>query len=192
MAASVVYDGPIMVKVHYKSVLYVLNAQNSLGAITEKDFRFKTFVLPCNFNGCGWGPRNFAILSSSYDIIAYLDDDNWWEPIHLETTYECLMKNGVDFVSSGTKTYDLNGNFLYERIEVPAPRHGSIDTSEIMHRRHVVTKYGYWRYRPECCDWDLIERWLKSGATWRHTGVHTVNYTLRPGPVGNPRKIKYE
>ena len=43
--------------------------------ISSKDKRFKFFNLPVNCGAAGWGPRNFAIMNTNNNLIAYLDDN---------------------------------------------------------------------------------------------------------------------
>lgn len=158
--------------------------------IAQQDTRFKVFTLPINFNAAGWGPRNFALLNTTHDFIAYLDDDNWWEPCHLEVVYNHILKTNVDFVFSGSKTFSVTGEELTQKSRNNmTPGYCCIDTSEILHKRRLFDEIGGWRWQPECCDWDLVERWLQKGATWSHTSIYTVNYCYRGVCGGTPREI---
>lgn len=143
-----------------------------------KDKRFNFFVLPTNCSAAGWGPRNFAILNTDHEFISYLDDDNWFEPNHLESLYS-LMKENIDMAYTGTRLYDSNMNIIGERIHPFVPRAGYIDTSEIMHRRNLIYKYGGWRHVPKCNDWDIVSRW--KDIKWAHTNKITLNFYVREG-----------
>src|SRR5262252_3815744 len=147
--------------------------------IIAKDCRFRYFALPINMQGGGWGGRNFCILNSEIDLIAYLDDDNWWEPNHLELLYKTLTEKNVQFAYTGTNVF-RGGAKAWVRLDLGPPRFAAIDTSEIMHRRGLIGKYGGWRADPTTTenhtfpnDWDLVERWMKNDEPWAHTGEVT-------------------
>lgn len=147
-----------------------------------KDFddpRFKFFNLPVNCGAAGWGPRNFAIMNSNHNLIAYLDDDNWYEPDHLESLYKALRDNNSDMAYTGTRLYDSEMNVVGERMHPKNPRPGYIDTSEIMHKRHMIQKHGGWRKVSKCNDWDLVSRW--DYVDWAHTKKITLNFYMREG-----------
>lgn len=143
------------------------------------DSRFKFFNLPVHCGAAGWGPRNFAILNSNHPFICYLDDDNWYESNHLESLYN-LMSENVDLVYTGTRLYDHNYNMIGERIHPHMPKAGYIDTSEIMHKRYLINKYGGWRFVSKCNDWDIVSRWVPN-ITWKHTNQITLNFYVREG-----------
>lgn len=144
-----------------------------------KDDRFRFFNLPVNCGAAGWGPRNFAILNTDHDIISYLDDDNWYEPDHLESLYRLIREEGVELAYTGTRLFDKDMNPIGERIHPAKPEAGYIDTSEIMHKRSLIHRYGGWRFVKKCNDWDIISRW--ENVSWRHTGKVTLNFYVREG-----------
>lgn len=148
--------------------------------IAKQDNRFNFFTLPNHCSGAGWGPRNFAIMNTSHNLIAYLDDDNWYEPDHLESLYNLILNNNVDLAYTGTRLFDSNYNKIGERIHPEMPKAGYIDTSEIMHKRYLINKYGGWRYVPKCNDWDIVSRWVPN-ITWAHTNKITLNFYVREG-----------
>jgi glycosyltransferase involved in cell wall biosynthesis len=143
------------------------------------DKRFNFFVLPTKCGAAGWGPRNFAILNTNHEFISYLDDDNWVESDHLELLYNLLQNEDIDMAYTGTRLYDSNMNFIGERIHPFAPKAGYIDTSEMMHRRELINKYGGWRYVSKCNDWDIVSRW--KDVRWAHTNKATLNFYVREG-----------
>lgn len=143
------------------------------------DNRFKFFSLPTNCSAAGWGPRNFAILNTKHELISYLDDDNWFEPDHLELLYKCITENNADMAYTGTRLYDSSMNIIGERIHPNEPKAGYIDTSEIIHKRHLIDTYGGWRYVPKCNDWDIVSRW--KNIKWAHTNKITLNFYVREG-----------
>lgn len=148
--------------------------------LAKDDKRFKYYNLAVNHSGAGWGPRNFAIMNTSHRLIAYLDDDNWYEPEHLESLYATMEKTNADMCYTGTMVWDKNGNLVATRLHNREPSAGNIDTSEIMHTRRLINKHGGWRYVKKCNDWDMVSRWFP-GVKWSHTNKVTLNFYLREG-----------
>jgi glycosyltransferase involved in cell wall biosynthesis len=146
--------------------------------LAKEDHRFSFHRLPIHLSGSGWGPRNFAILNSDEDLIAYLDDDNWYDEDHLESLYRVITATKSDLAYTGTRLFDTNLKLVHERLHNALPEAGYIDTSEMMHRRHLIFKFGGWRYVPKCSDWDLVKRWVPD-IKWCHTGKITLNFYLR-------------
>jgi len=141
------------------------------------DPRFKFYKMPVNFGSAGWGPRNFALLNTKHDLIAYLDDDNWYEPNHLESLYESIKDKDMSY--TGTRIYNDKYIPVFERIHPFKPKKGYIDTSEILHRRKLIDIYGYWRKVKKGNDWDLVSRWKEF--TYTHTNKITLNFYMREG-----------
>lgn len=148
-------------------------------SLSRKDNRFKYFNLPIHCGGAGWGPRNFAIQNSEIDLIAYLDDDNWYDDDHIESLYRSIKETNSDICYTGTRLIKPNGEIDGERIHVLPPKEGYIDSSEMMHKRWLIKKYGGWRYVKKGNDWDLVSRWKKF--KWSHTQKITLNFFLREG-----------
>lgn len=48
------------------------------------------------------------------DYIFFLDDDNWYDPVHVESLVETIEQNGLDFAFSLRKICDVNGNYLVD------------------------------------------------------------------------------
>jgi glycosyltransferase involved in cell wall biosynthesis len=148
-----------------------------LKSISDKRFSF--YRLPSNMGAAGWGPRNFAILNSSHELICYLDDDNWYESVHLEKLYAAISDRDSDMAYTGTRIWSRDMQVVSERVHPYAPKQGHIDTSEIMHRRKLIDIFGGWRKVPKCNDWDIVSRWRN--VRWSHTNSITLNFYLREG-----------
>jgi len=148
--------------------------------IAKNDKRFKFHILPIHLSGAGWGPRNFAIMNTHHNYIAYLDDDNWYEKDHIESLYKTITSGDYNLAYTGTRLHDSNKNIIGERIHNSIPKAGYIDTSEIMHTRYLIDKHGGWRYVKKCNDWDLISRWIPD-VKWSHTNKVTLNFFIRDG-----------
>jgi glycosyltransferase involved in cell wall biosynthesis len=66
--------------------------------------------------GKGWyGHRVYAACSFlvNADVICYLDEDNWFEPNHVEKLVE-VLNEGNDWSFSLRKIYDKNGDYICE------------------------------------------------------------------------------
>ena len=77
--------------------------------------KVKTIRLQENI-GKGWyGHRVYAACGYlvNADLICYLDEDNWFEPNHVEKLVE-RIKKGVDWAYSLRKIVDKDGNFICE------------------------------------------------------------------------------
>lgn len=143
------------------------------------DTRFNFYNLPVNCGAAGWGPRNFAILNTRHDLICYLDDDNWYEPDHMERLYEALSEKDSDMAYTGTRLWSSDMRVVAERVHPDRPKQGYVDTSEIMHRRRLIAEHGGWRRVPKGNDWDIVSRW--ESVRWSHTGAVTLNFYMREG-----------
>jgi len=153
--------------------------ESSLFFHSIADKRFSFYSLPTNLGAAGWGPRNFAIMNTRHDLICYLDDDNWYEPDHLERLYETIMDKDSDMAYTGTRLWSFDMKVIAERMHPHAPRQGYVDTSEIMHRRRLIDTHGGWRKVQKCNDWDIVSRW--KDARWSHTNAITLNFYVREG-----------
>lgn len=143
------------------------------------DKRFSFYTLPTNLGAAGWGARNFAIMNTHHDLMCYLDDDNWYEPDHIERLYEAISDRDSDMAYTGTRLWSSDMKVITERIHPHAPKQGYVDTSEIMHRRRLIHTHGGWRKVPKCNDWDIVSRW--TDVRWSHTNALTLNFYVREG-----------
>ena len=74
-----------------------------------------TMVLPFNAGANGWlGHRIYASMANllDYDYIAYLDEDNFYDPDHLELMHKMVVRHNLDWTFSLRKIIDGNGNVL--------------------------------------------------------------------------------
>lgn len=131
--------------------------------------------------------RNRGILARAHGAglasgpyIAYLDDDNTWRPDHLELLVGALERTGADFAYSRALCTEAHGYRWV--IGQDPPVYAQIDTSLIVHRRELLDSEG-WEQSDMPADWDLVNRWMKAGATWVHVPVVTLDYSARCMPV---------
>lgn len=148
--------------------------------------------------GKGWyGHRVFAASSFlvNADIIMYLDEDNWYEPCHVEKLVK-KIEEGNEWAYSLRKIYDKDGNFLCEDNceslgKWPVYFNDSvyhIDTSCFAVRRDVAVRIGHAWYGQWGADRQFFGA-LKSNFTiFGCTNAHTSCYRLD----GNPNSVTKE
>ncbi len=129
-------------------------------------------------SGEGSRPRNYALKQLvTTDIVCYLDDDNKFEPNHVETLYKALKYavNGAMFAFSSFFVPEDDMFILCSK-----PVKYRIDTSCVMHYMSLFKKHGYWRTIKEygyAIDWDLVGRWVKGNEPWVATKMFTLHYS---------------
>ncbi|MGX3065530.1 glycosyltransferase [Ursidibacter arcticus] len=73
--------------------------------------------LPMNTGADGWTNSSINAIAPflvKEDIICYLDDDNWYEPNHIESGVKLLQDDSYDYAFSLRNLYNLKGDFLVE------------------------------------------------------------------------------
>lgn len=96
-----------------KHYIFVDGAQfeEQVRAIVGSDPDLVVTYLPMNTGANGWVNSSINAIAPFFlvkeYIICYLDDDNWYEPNHIEVVVNALEKNKADF------TYSLR-NFVNE------------------------------------------------------------------------------
>ena len=112
-------------------------------------------------------------------LVAYLDDDNWWTPDHLESLVALLLADPLAAFAFGS--FEMGG----ETIVCRRPRRFQIDTSALLHRRFLLDRFGFWRPPSEtgyAHDWELVSRW--EGEPWAASLRPTVQYNLATSHQG--------
>jgi glycosyltransferase involved in cell wall biosynthesis len=122
------------------------------------------------------------------DYVIFLDDDNWFEPHHIDTLVNLIQKENLDWAYSLRCVYE-NGNFLdYDRCEsigkwpiwftqdTPTPGN-LVDTSSFCFKREFLIQCCHlWHY-----GWGGDRRFyslIKEQSKHNTTGKHTLNYNL--------------
>lgn len=75
----------------------------------------KYMLLPVNTGKPSWyGHRIYAAVSYlfNHDYISYLDQDNWFDPIHIESMIDHLQSNNLDWCHSLRKIYNADGTYV--------------------------------------------------------------------------------
>lgn len=119
-----------------------------------------------NYGRGGAIPRNIGIKMSQSLYIAYLDDDNYWYPNHLRNLVSLLDKHSdISFVMSYIENRNkTESNVVAYVRDTNVLRRGIVDTSAILHKRELITKYGEWQTIDTIGyfhDWDFVRKWLE-------------------------------
>ena len=147
----------------------------------------KTVSLEENI-GKGWyGHRVYAACSFlvNADVICYLDEDNWFDPNHVETIVNKL-EAGYDWTYSFRKIYNKDGEFVCEDnceslgkwpVYVnPSLYH--IDTSSFGIRRSVALAVGHSWYGQWGADRQFFGALKQHFRNFEGTRQYTSNYRL--------------
>lgn len=120
----------------------------------------------------GATPRNYAMRMHVWtDWVSFLDDDNQYLPDHLANAM--TLADGADYIASGLL---IEG----KELKVRAPVKGRLDSSNVVHRRSLYGKHGYFRRDAGyAADWDLFSRWKDE--RFAATGKATVIYDTSNG-----------
>jgi len=157
----------------------------------------KTITLEENI-GKGWyGHRVYAACSFlvNADVIVYLDEDNWFEPDHIESLVK-VIEQGNDWAYSLRKIYDKDGKYLCEDNceslgKWPVYFNDKvyhIDTSCYAVKRDVAVAIGHAWYGQWGADRQFFLNVSRHFPKFDCTGKHTVCYRLD----GNPNSVKYD
>ncbi|MET8585973.1 glycosyltransferase [Streptomyces collinus] len=131
--------------------------------------------------------RNVGIRLTRSRYVAFLDDDNLWEPDHLERALAVLQSpQGPDGVYTALRRVLPDGT---ERdvLSVPfdrrrAARESFLDTNAFVARRTRALRFSRLRRTPEVMpreDWELVHRYSR-GHSVRHVPHATVRYLVNP------------
>jgi len=153
-------------------------------------------VLPFNAGANGWnGHRIYAsmVMLLDYDFIAYLDEDNHYDPDHLELMHNLVVQDNLDWAFSLRKTIDTDGKFLaLDNCEslgnmshtVLSWNDFLVDTSCYFLTQKVAQAISpYWMHKARNAEIEAdrsVCRFLLNHPSFRGKGVpkHTVNYTV--------------
>ncbi|NDB61555.1 glycosyltransferase family 2 protein, partial [bacterium] len=159
----------------------------------------KFIVLPENTGKTGgefYGHRIYAgiphLLNSDY--ILFLDEDNWYEPNHVETLVQTAESKNLDFSFSLRKIFSPEGKYItddnceslgkwpiFMSRRSPHGEQFLIDTSSFCFKREFIQKTcHYWH-----AGWGGDRQYLyavKQHAKYDTNGKHTLCYRLDGNP----------
>lgn len=185
----------------YKNLthLIVVDGPEYFGSIIENCIATENLRItssPYNTGGNGfYGHRIYAAYPHlvNHDYIAFLDEDNWFEPNHIETLVNRLEAMNFDWVYSLRKVYAEDDKYLADdccesigRWPIWFTQHDKdkqqnlVDTSSYLFQREFLTEV--------CSHWHsgwggdrrffmIVTRELGHN-NYGTTGLHTLNYRL--------------
>jgi glycosyltransferase involved in cell wall biosynthesis len=182
-------DGPGEITAGINQKLLQASIQDSL----------KLCMLPENVGANGWyGHRVYAAFSFlvNADAVCFLDEDNWFEPNHIEALVDTINTHDCDWSFSFRKIYDKEGNYLVhdncESLGIHPAWHNDkvfhVDTSSYMVRQDVAVRaaggwYGQWG-----ADRQYFSVLAQHFPNARPSGQHSLCYRLD----GNPNSVSKE
>jgi hypothetical protein len=133
-----------------------------------------------------YGHRIYAAFPHlvNEDYIFFLDEDNWWDPLHVETLVDLIEKENLNFAHSLRKVY-TSGQLLAEDNCEAIGRWGVawdksqflVDTSSYaFDRKWLINHCQLWHW-----GWGGDRRFfmiVKDHTKYNTTGLHTLNYEL--------------
>lgn len=131
--------------------------------------------------------RNVGIRLTRSAYVAFLDDDNEWEPGHLATALAALRApGGPDAVYTALRRVLPDGT-VKDVLSVPydrrrAARESFLDTNAFVARRTRALRFSRLRRTPRVLpreDWELIRRYGRTHRV-RHLPEPTVRYLVNP------------
>ena len=131
--------------------------------------------------------RNVGIRLTRSRYVAFLDDDNLWEPDHLARALEVLeAPGGPDGVYTALRRVLPDGS-EQDVLSVPydrrrAAREAFLDTNAFVARRNRSLHFSRLRRTPEVLpreDWELIRRYGRAHRVL-HVPHPTVRYLMNP------------
>ena len=170
--------------------LIVMDGQEAWNKVRSApyNYRCKWMMLPENVGGNGWyGHRVYAAmpLMVNADYILFLDEDNWFEPNHVETMIDKIQSKDLMWAYSLRKIYDERGQYVCDDDCEALGRYPAfydhllnfVDTNCYCFKRDYLVNVAHKFYG----QWGADRQFYKAAASalpsFGCTGEATVNYT---------------
>ena len=156
--------------------------------------------LPNNNGGNGYGMAPVFAMAPfviKEDIICYLDDDNWYEPDHIESLVEMIEKHDLGWAYSYRKIVDNEGSFICEDnceslgMQLNSDNQYLVDNSCYAVRTNVARRHSHAWYVPVISDRSFQHELMRAGLSVGTTGKHSVNYRLSKDGTGGMTAEKF-
>ena len=156
--------------------------------------------LPRANGGGGYGMAPVFALAPfaiTEDVICYLDDDNWYEPDHIESVVEMIEKHDLGWAYSLRNIVDNEGNFICEdNCEslgcIPnSHQQYLVDNSCYAVSTDVARRHSHAWYVPIVSDRSFQSELMRAGLSAGTTGKHSVNYRLSADGTGGMTAEKF-
>jgi len=156
--------------------------------------------LPNNNGGDGFGMAPVFAMAPyvvNEDVIFYLDDDNWYEPDHIESLVSMIEEHNLSWAYSLRKIVDNEGNFICDDnceslgIIRNSNQQHLVDNSCYVVRTDVARRHSHAWYVPIVSDRSFQSELMRAGLSAGTTGKHSVNYRLSKDGSGGMTAEKF-
>jgi glycosyltransferase involved in cell wall biosynthesis len=156
--------------------------------------------LPRSNGGGGYGMAPVFAMAGfcvTEDLVFYLDDDNWYEPDHIESIVNIIKQNELDWAYSLRKIVDHDGSWICddncESLGAHQNSHHQhlVDNSCYAVKTEFARQYGHAWYFPVVSDRMFFQALVGAGLKFGSTGKHSVNYRLSKDGTGGMTKEKF-
>lgn len=130
--------------------------------------------------------RNAALALATAEWVAFLDDDDWFLPQHLERLLACAEETGADMVypwfeSNGTDPLFIdNEPAAFRPFDEQARQwlisRGNFIPITVLARREMLLDVGGFQHPPNADDWNPCEDW----GAWRALAMADANIVHLP------------
>jgi glycosyltransferase involved in cell wall biosynthesis len=156
--------------------------------------------LPNNNGGGGLAMAPVFALAPyvvNEDVVFYLDDDNWYEPDHIESLVSLIEEHNLSWAYSLRKIVDDEGNFICEDNceSLGVIRNSSqqylVDNSCYAVRTDVARRHSHAWYIPVVSDRNFQAALMQAKHRTGTTGKHSVNYRISKDGSGGMTAEKF-
>ena len=165
---------------------YMVADGHARSEIEEWDLRH--IRLPAEHCNNGNTPRAIGSLDAvgaGFDVIAFLDADNWFEADHIESLLSLHQETGAGLLTSGRVIHAIDGSVLLPNGE-QGDGTDTADTSTMLFTRPAFSALTLWGTMPNelgpNCDRFVFKGAQALGCSHRHRAAPTVHFTSRYGP----------
>lgn len=154
-----------------------------------EDDRMSVLCLPENTGANGnYGHRIQAAVGHliNTDYLCYLDEDNWFDPDHIETLRNIIDREGLDWAHSLRKIVRKNGDLVcHDNCESIGRAGGFVDTNCYMVSREIAVRLGHAWHHGWGADRVFYNAASQIYPNFNCSGAYSVNYRLG----GNPGSV---
>jgi len=183
--------------IHGKSFINAKNEVIEIATDLEPDVVF--VQLPFNNGGNGFGMAPVYAAAPyivSEEVICYLDDDNLYDPQHIEKNVGFLEEEGLDWCYSLRRIIDQKGYYvcddLTESLGIYNNCHATrlVDNSCFIVKTKVAQRHGHGWMQPIISDRGFLLELMTNGLKCGGLGETTVSYRISEDG-SNPDGAKY-
>ncbi len=156
--------------------------------------RLDALGLPLRYLSCGPGrgasaARNLGAHAARGELLAFLDDDDCWEPRYLERAVASLRAAGSDAVVTWIERFSAQGSWPGRTVspglrahDVLAVNPGVTGSNLVIRRCTLLVLGGYDEALPVSNDKDLLVRLLDAEFTYAVVRERLVRKRMHTGP----------